>query len=88
MASNSKLVLSWLVPSASYVLQQNFDFNATDWAEMTNAVTLNLTNLENQVVVSPTDGRRFYRLIENAAGKTALPAKAEYPPTAFPVRHP
>jgi hypothetical protein len=54
--------LSWLVPSTAYVLQQNLSLNTTNWTDVTTPPTLNFTNLNYQVTVSPALGSRFYRL--------------------------
>jgi len=60
--SGTNLVLSWIVPSKSFVLQHNSDLTTTNWMDVTNTPTLNLTNLQNEVVLSATSGSRFYRL--------------------------
>ena len=60
--SSNNLVCSWIVPSADFVLQQNSDLTTTNWTDVTNAPTLNLTNLQNQLILTPTNGSRFYRL--------------------------
>src|SRR5262249_39311458 len=54
------LVLSWTIPSTSLTLQQSADL--TSWSSFTDAPLLNLTNLQNQVSVTPTNGSGFYRL--------------------------
>jgi len=60
--ANTNLVLSWIVPTVDFVLQENLDLPTANWTEVTYTPTLNLTNLQNQVRVSPTANRRFYRL--------------------------
>lgn len=60
--TNGRLVFSWTVPSTNFVLQQNFDLTTTNWVRLTNAPTLNFTNLQNQVCLSPTNSSGFYRL--------------------------
>jgi photosystem II stability/assembly factor-like uncharacterized protein len=59
---SSSLVLSWPVPSMSLVLQQNSDLSTTNWVNMTGTPVLNLTNLQNEVTLFPTDRSGFYRL--------------------------
>lgn len=59
-SSGGNLTASWIIPSANFVLQQSSDL--TLWADLTNAPTLNLTNLQDEVVLSPTNGSGFYRL--------------------------
>ncbi|MGA2281611.1 MAG: hypothetical protein ABSG80_15060 [Verrucomicrobiota bacterium] len=61
-SASTGAVLSWLVPSTNFVLQQNPDLTTTNWTDVTNTPTLNLTNLQNQVIVSPSTGNSFYRL--------------------------
>jgi hypothetical protein len=58
--SNNNLALSWIVPSTNFVLQQSSDLGS--WTDMTNMPVLNLTNLQNEVVLSPPGSNAFYRL--------------------------
>jgi len=44
------------------VLRQNFDLGSTNWTDVAMPPTLNFTNLNYQVAVSPSLGRGFYRL--------------------------
>jgi hypothetical protein len=60
--AGNNLVLSWIVPSMNFVLQQNSDLTTTNWTVVTNAPVLNLTNLQNQVILSPSGSNAFYRL--------------------------
>jgi hypothetical protein len=60
MPSASNLTVSWIVPSTDFALQQSADL--TSWTDVTNPPALNLTNLQNEVVLSPTNGSGFYRL--------------------------
>jgi hypothetical protein len=57
---SSNLTLSWPIPSTNFVLQQSSDL--TLWADVTNAPALNLTNLQNEVTLSPSNSSGFYRL--------------------------
>ena len=43
-------MLSWVVPSTKYVLQQSFDL--ISWTTVTNTPVLNLTNLQNEVTAT------------------------------------
>jgi hypothetical protein len=52
--------LSWLVPSTNFVLQQSTDL--ASWTDMTDTPVLNLTNLQNELILSPTNSSGFYRL--------------------------
>lgn len=60
--SNRNLALSWIAPSTNFALQQSFDLGTAHWETITNAPTLDLTNLQNQVTIPSTNGRGFYRL--------------------------
>jgi hypothetical protein len=62
-SSSGNLAFSWLVPSTNFVLQQNSDLATTNWVTMTNAPTLNLTNLQDEVILSPSNSSGFYRLM-------------------------
>ncbi len=58
-ASNN-LALFWIVPSTNFVMQQSSDLSS--WMDMSNPPVLNLTNLQDEVVLSPPGGNTFYRL--------------------------
>ena len=60
MSSNANLLLSWLVPSTNFVLQQSFDLSS--WADLTNQPVLNLTNLQNEVCLPLSGSSAFFRL--------------------------
>jgi len=60
--ASSNLAFSWVVPSTNFVLQQNSDLGTTNWTDVTNKPTLNLTNLQNQISLSLPEGNTFYRL--------------------------
>lgn len=61
--AGNNLAFSWLVPSENFLLQQNLDLSSTNWLTLTNTPVLNLTNLEENVVLSPTNVNCFYRLV-------------------------
>jgi len=61
-ASATNLTLSWIVPSTTFALQENSDLTTANWVTLTNVPALNLTNLNNQVSLSSTNGTGFYRL--------------------------
>jgi photosystem II stability/assembly factor-like uncharacterized protein len=56
----NSLNLSWLIPSTNFILQQSTDL--ASWADMTNVPVLSLTNMQNQVALTPTGSCSFYRL--------------------------
>ena len=62
-SSNNNLAFSWIVPSTNFVLQQNLDLTTTNWVTLTNVPTLNFTNLQDEVTLSPTNSSSFFRLI-------------------------
>jgi hypothetical protein len=67
--SGAGLSLSWLVPSSSFVLQQNSDLTTTNWTTVSVSQVLNLTNLHQEVTIAPTNGSGFYRLKQQSLGK-------------------
>ncbi len=60
--SGGSLEISWLVPSTSFVLQQSLDLSSTNWTAVPTDPTLNLTNLNYHLTVSPSLSQLFYRL--------------------------
>jgi hypothetical protein len=58
--SNTNLALSWLIPSASFILEQSPDL--ISWSSVTDALTLDLTNLNYELKLSPSNNISFYRL--------------------------
>ena len=59
-SSPANLTLAWTVPSTNFVLQQSADLSS--WSPVTNPPVLNLTNLQNQVTLSPSNSTGFFRL--------------------------
>ena len=59
-SSGNHLTASWVIPSTNFVMQRSSDFSS--WTDVTNLPVLNLTNLEEEVVLSPTNSSGFYRL--------------------------
>lgn len=61
--ANSNLALSWLVPSANFVVQQNSDVSTTNWVPLTNAPSFDPLTLQDQVMlVPPNPSACFFRL--------------------------
>jgi DNA-binding beta-propeller fold protein YncE len=60
-ASDNAAAISWIIPSLDFTLQQSPDLSS--WTDVTNQPALNLTNLQNQVVLPPPDGNSFFRLM-------------------------
>ena len=59
--SVSDNVISWIIPSLDFTLQQSPDLS--NWTDVTNPPVLNLTNLQNQVTLPPPNGNSFFRLM-------------------------
>jgi hypothetical protein len=59
--SASDNVISWIIPSLDFTLQQSPDL--LNWTDVTNLPVLNLTTLQNQVTLPPPDGNSFFRLV-------------------------
>jgi hypothetical protein len=59
--ANSNLILSWIVPSISLVLQENADLDTTNWNDV--EYSLALTNLQHQKIISPATSKMFFRLM-------------------------
>jgi hypothetical protein len=59
-ATSNDLILSWLVPSTNFALQQCSDL--ASWTDLSNTPSLNLTNLNFQVMLTPSNSSGFYRL--------------------------
>ncbi len=58
----SGLLISWIVPSMPFELQETADLNTPDWTAVPMTRVLNLTNLHHEVTVPLTNASRFYRL--------------------------
>jgi len=56
----NSLEMSWLIPSTDFMVQQSSDL--ISWSELTNPPTLNLTNLQNQIMLSESTSNGFFRL--------------------------
>jgi len=59
-ASATNVMLSWIVPSTNFVAQQSSDL--VSWSALTNAPVLNLTNLQDRMLLSSSNRDDFYRL--------------------------
>jgi hypothetical protein len=60
LTTTNTAVLAWLAPSTGWTLQSNTNLATTIWAGVTNAV--NVVGSENQVVISPPAGNKYFRL--------------------------
>jgi hypothetical protein len=59
-SGNGEIKLNWLT-NLQLALQQNNDLSTTDWTSVTNTPTI--TNGQNQLILSATNNRSFYRLV-------------------------
>jgi hypothetical protein len=66
-SSGTNAVISWLVPSLNFVLQQNTGLTTSNWIDVTIAPVLNTANLHNEVLVPNTVGNAHYRLASGGA---------------------
>jgi hypothetical protein len=60
LTTTNTVVVAWPAPSSGFSLQENPILNTGAWTAVTNAVSV--VGSENQVIVSPPTGNRFYRL--------------------------
>jgi hypothetical protein len=62
LTSSNTAVVAWLAPSTGWTLQQNTNLIASaGWVNASE--TINVVGGENQIIVSPPAGSRFYRLV-------------------------
>jgi hypothetical protein len=61
-AGPNTVLLAWPAPSTGFSLQQNAALGTTNWSGVTNSVAV--VGTENQVLISPSVGNRFYRLTQ------------------------
>lgn len=63
LPSGGNLVLSWVVPSTTFTLQENHDLTLVDWSDVTNTPAFNYSNLRRQLTIPNPPGTMFYRLV-------------------------
>ena len=61
LSSTNTVVVAWPAPSTGFSLQQNPTVGTTNWSGVTNSISV--VGSENQVIVAPPVGNRFFRLI-------------------------
>lgn len=61
--TDGEALLSWIIPSMPYELQQSVDFDFASWQVVTNVPILNFTNLHHEVRLPMSAERQFYRLV-------------------------
>jgi hypothetical protein len=60
LTTTNTAVVAWPYPSTGFTLQVNTNLATTNWSAA--GGTVNVVGSENQVMVSPPIGNRFYRL--------------------------
>jgi hypothetical protein len=61
--SSENLVVSWIVPSLKFALNEATDPAKAAWAPVAVAPTINYSNLQYQVTIPKPQGTMFYRLV-------------------------
>lgn len=61
--SETKLLLSWTVPSINFVVQQNGGLTSAGWITLTNQPTLDFSNLNDEVCLPLSSSNSFFRLV-------------------------
>jgi|SRR5215471_8442450 len=61
LSGTNTVVVAWPAPSTGFSLQQNPAVGTTNWSGVTNNVLV--VGSENQVIIAPPAGNRFFRLI-------------------------
>lgn len=70
-ASGNNVVVSWLVPSTDFTLQQNADVTSSNWIKVAGSPVLNTATLNNEVTL-PTLGNAYFRLSSSATSLTGV----------------
>ena len=60
--STNSVLISWLIQSVNFALQQSVDPVFSSWMDVTNAPVLELPSLQKRVSVPLNGGSAFYRL--------------------------
>lgn len=60
--TNTNVLLSWIVPSTNFTLEQNSDLSTANWTAITNVPALNFTNVQFEVTLPEANSQGFYRL--------------------------
>ena len=61
--ADSSGVLSWIVASTNFAVQESADLATGNWNTLTNSPVLNPTTVRDEVQLSPSSNSGFYRLI-------------------------
>jgi hypothetical protein len=61
VSTNNNAVLSWIIPSINYALQEDADLTSTNWSDVGGSLTF--TNLQYQETLPISSNQMFYRLV-------------------------
>ncbi len=70
--SGTNVVVSWLVPSMDFTLQQNTAVTSSNCVDVVAAPVLNTVNLHNEVTVPSTLGNSNFRLSSSSTGLSGV----------------
>lgn len=70
--SGTNAVVSWLVPSMSFTLQQNTDVTSSNWINVIVPPALNTLDLHNEVTLPSTLGNSYFRLNSSSTGSSGV----------------
>lgn len=62
---DTNVLVSWMVPSSDFILQQTSDLAVGEWQDVSTVPTLNLATLQNEVLLPLTSTNAFFRLRSN-----------------------
>ena len=60
LTGTNTVVVAWPSPSTGFALQENGAAGTPGWSGVTNPISV--VGSENQVIIAPSEGNRFYRL--------------------------
>src|SRR5262249_32428459 len=58
--SGNGALVSWVVPSMDFALQESADLTSASWTNLKAGPVLNLTNLQDELILPFTTNKRFY----------------------------
>jgi hypothetical protein len=59
-AAGANSVISWIIPSMEFGLQESPDLSPTNWTDVSTQPTV--VNYQKQLILTPQSGNHFYRL--------------------------
>ena len=60
--AGTNVVVSWVVPSMPFQLQQKINLMTANWSNVPSVFGFNFTSLQNQVILPHTNANAFFRL--------------------------